>query len=262
MSNIELYNGDCLEVMKQIPDKSIDMICCDLPYGTTACSWDSVIPFDKLWNEYKRIRKDTTPIILFSSQPFTTMLINSNIKEFKEELIWLKNKSSNGIHLEKRHNKVHENIIVFSKGIYTYNPIKWNVSEKKFLTQRKTFSFYGESNEVYGSFKRQRKPDDGSRYPISILSYAVPISMAKSKTYSDDIDIRLHPTQKPLDLIEYLIKTYSNEGDIVLDNCMGSGTTGVACKKLNRDFIGIELDENYFNLAKERIENNIDKIIK
>ena len=250
----KLYQGDCLDIMKDIPDKSIDAIICDLPYGTTACSWDSIIPFDKLWEQYKRIRKDNCPIVLFGSQPFTTMLIASNISEFREELIWLKNKSSNGMNLDKRHNKVHENIVVFAKnGNYTFNPKKWDVKEKQFLTQRKTMSFYGENNNVYGGFKRQRKEDNGIRYPINILPFAIPITPAKTKTYSKDIDLRVHPTQKPVALLEYLIKTYTNENDIILDNCMGGGSTGVACINTNRNFIGIEKEEKYFNICEERI---------
>ncbi len=249
-----LYNEDCLIGMSKIPNDSIDLILCDLPYGTTKNSWDEIIPFDKLWEQYNRIAKDTAPIILFGSQPFTTKLINSNLDNFREELIWVKNKAGSGLRSNKRHLKVHENIIIFCKNSnYIYNPEKWNIEDKKFITQRKTFSIYGESNNNYGNIKRVRKPDDGSRFPISLLPYKVPFTGSKNKKYSNDVDLNLHPTQKPLDLIRYLIRTYSNCGDLVLDNCMGSGTTAVSCLLENRKFIGFEKDKKYFELANERL---------
>ena len=256
MTKIDLRQGDCLELMKDIPDKSIDMILCDLPYGTTACKWDSIIPFDKLWEQYNRIIKDNKPIILFGSQPFTTMLISSNIDNFREELIWVKNNSPSGLLSKKRHLKLHENIIVFSnQGNYTYNPIKWYVNDEDFITKRKTLEFATEMNRITGQITSGRKKsvDNGSRNPISILPFKIPYTPKKgSKTKNGDY--RVHPTQKPLALVEYLVKTYSNENDIVLDNCMGSGSTGVACVNTNRNFIGIELSQEYFNIAKERIE--------
>lgn len=253
---IDLRQGDCLEIMKTIPDKSIDMILCDLPYGTTACKWDTVIPFEPLWEEYNRIIKDNGAIVLFGSQPFTSMLILSNIKMFREELVWLKNKAGSGLQAKQKHIKVHENILVFSKtGKYTFNPQKWLVDKKEFLTQRKTFNEIEVGNNIYSKMIKQQTADDGSRNPISIISCRVPFTPSNSKIYSDDIDLRFHPTQKPVALLEYLIKTYTNHGDTVLDNCMGSGSTGVACVNTNRNFIGIELDENYFNIAKERINN-------
>lgn len=250
----DLQQGDCLELMNDIPDGSVNMVLCDLPYGTTACKWDVVIPFEPLWEQYNRIIKDNGVIVLFGSQPFTTNLIMSNIKMFREEIVWLKNKSASGMRANQSHLKVHENIIVFSpKGVYTFNPQKWDVTEKQFLTQRKTMSIYGETNNVYGNMKRNRKPDDGTRNPISVIAYRVPITPAKSKQYAPSVDIRVHPTQKPVDLLEYLVKTYTNEGDIVLDNCMGSGSTGVACMNTDRGFIGMELDEQYFEIAQNRI---------
>lgn len=252
----ELYCGDCLDIMPTLESNSIDFILCDLPYGTTKCAWDEIIPFDTLWSQYKRLLKPNGKVILFGSQPFTTKMIASNMDWFREELVWLKNKGGSGMRANSRHLKVHENIIVFSPiSGYTYNPQKWRVPDKQFLTQRKTMTFYGDGNNIYDGFKKQRVPDDGMRNPISVVAYAVPVTTAKSKTYSPDVDVRLHPTQKPLDLIEYLITTYSNEGDLVMDNCMGSGTTGLACKKLKRNFIGIELDFDYFNIAKDRIES-------
>ena len=256
MNNIELWHGDCLELMKDIADKSIDMILCDLPYGTTACKWDSIIPFYAMWEQVKRIVKSNTPIILFGSQPFTSSIIMSNISWFREELIWLKNKPASGMQCNQKHMKIHENICVFSESAkYTYNPQKWLISEKEFITQRKTFKeneYIG--NQIYSATYRTRKPDTGERNPISILSCRVPFTPQNNKSYSDNVDLRYHPTQKPVELLEYLIKTFSNEEDVVLDFTMGSGSTGVACKNLNRKFIGIELDDTYFKIAKERIE--------
>lgn len=258
MSDIKLYQGDCLEIMKQISDKSIDMILCDLPYGTTACKWDTIIPFDKLWEQYKRIRKDNAPIVLFASEPFGSALVMSNVKEFREEIIWLKNRSGSAFRPNQKHIKIHEKIYIFSKdGNYTFNPQKWLVSEKDFLTQRRTFKETEVGNQIYGKIKRVPKEDVGERNPLSIVSCKVPFNPQKRSTYSSDVDVRIHPTQKPLKLLEYLIKTFSNIDELVLDNCIGSGTTGVACKLLNRNFIGIELDENYFKIAKERIDNTI-----
>jgi len=255
--NVEIYLGDCLEVMKDISDKSIDLILCDLPYGTTACKWDSVIPFDKLWEQYNRIIKNNKPIVLFGSQPFTTLLIMSNINNFREELVWLKNKAGSGLQSNQKHIKIHENICVFSnQSKYTYNPQKWLIEEKEFITQRKTFKeneYIG--NQIYGATTRIRKVDTGERNPISIISCRVPFTPQNSKSYKNDVDLRYHPTQKPIKVLEYLIKTYSNENDLVLDNCMGSGSTGIACINTNRKFIGIEIEEKYFNTAKDRLEN-------
>lgn len=257
--NYKLYNADCLEVMKTIPNNSIDCIICDLPYGTTSCSWDVVIPFEKLWEQYNRIVKDNAPIILFGSQPFTSMLIQSNIEHFREEIIWLKNKAGSGMQANQKHIKIHENICVFSKSAtYTYNPQKWLIAEKEFITQRKTFKeneYIG--NQIYGATTRTRKPDTGERNPISIVSCRVPFTPQKSKTYSDDVDLRYHPTQKPLDLVEYLVKTFSNESDTVLDCCMGVGTTGIVCVKNNRNFVGIEINEDYYRIAENRISQMV-----
>ena len=216
---IQLFKGDCLEIMDRLIEKGIKVnaVITDIPYGTTSCSWDVVIPFEKMWNRINKITAENAPIVLFSSQPFTSLLINSNIKNFREEIIWLKNKSASGLQAKQKHLKVHEEIIVFSqKGSYTYNPQKWEVSEKEFLTQRKTMSIYGTTNNVYGNLERNRKPDDGTRNPISIIPFRVPITPSKNKTYDKNIDIRVHPTQKPLLLMDYLIKTFSNEGDTIL----------------------------------------------
>lgn len=252
-----LFNDDCLEVMKKIPNKSVDCIITDLPYGTTSCSWDVVIPFDKLWEQYNRILKKEGTAILFGSQPFTTSLINSNINNFREELIWVKNNSPSGLLANKRHLKLHENIIVFScVGNYIYNPIKWYVNDEDFITKRKTLEFQEETNRIIGTTikGRKKKKDDGSRNPISVLPFKVPYTPKKNSTTKNG-DYRMHPTQKPLALLEYLVNTYSNENDIILDSCMGSGTTGVACLNTNKKFIGIELDKQYFDVAVERMKN-------
>ena len=256
---IDLRKGDCLEVMKEIPDKSIDMILCDLPYGTTACKWDVVIPFEELWEQYNRIIKENGAIVLFGSQPFTSQLILSNIKMFREELIWLKNKSGSGLQAKQKHIKIHENILVFSKnGKYTYNPQKWLVDKKEFLTQRKTFNEIEVGNNIYSKMIKKQKADDGTRNPISILSCRVPFTPAKGKKYENkDVDLRVHPTQKPVALLEYLIKTYTNEGETVLDNCAGSMSTVIAALNTKRNCIAIEKDTKYFEIGKERVINHI-----
>ena len=251
-----LYEGDCLEIMPTLSDKSIDMILCDLPYGTTACSWDAVIPFELLWREYERLIKDNGAIVLTASQPFTSALVMSNVKWFREEVIWLKNKGGSGLQAKQKHIKVHEAVLVFSKtGKYKYNPQKWEVKEKQFLTQRKTLSMYGETNTIYGNVPRIRKKDDGTRNPISVVPFPVPITPAKSKVYSNEIDLRLHPTQKPVALFEYLIKTYTNPGDLILDNCAGSGTTGIAAENLGRNSIMIEKEPKYCDIIRRRMSN-------
>lgn len=238
---INLFNGECLEVMKDIETGSVDMILCDLPYGTTACKWDEIIPLDEMWNQYNRIIKQGGVIALTASQPFTSKLVMSNIKNFKVEWIWKKNAGSNFGSVRWQPMKEHEAVLIFSKGKSTYNPIMEERAESG-LSRVKTAVNYSTNAEVYGdSFKNEissMRPD--LRVPSSVQKF--------------NRERGLHPTQKPVALMEYLIKTYTNEGELVLDNCMGSGTTGVACKSLNRKFIGIELDETYFNIAKERIE--------
>ena len=230
-----LLQGDCLELMKDIPDKSIDLILCDLPYGTTQNKWDTVIPFDKLWAQYKRIIKDHGAILLFSQMPFGANLIMSNPKMFRYEWIWEKDNSTGFLQAKKMPLKKHENILVFYKHLPTYNP-----------QMRQGFKPYtmesGRGSSNYNAYSSVRTENDGTRYPIDMIKF--------------NRDKGLHPTQKPVALLEYLIKTYTNEGDLVLDNCMGSGSTGVACKNTNREFIGMELDEKYFNIACERIGDN------
>ena len=237
---MQLYNGDCLEIMKNIADNSVDMILCDLPYGTTACKWDSIIPFEPLWEQYKRIIKDKGAIVLTASQPFTTALIYSNIKMFKYELIWDKTFGRQPQLANIQPMKQHENILIFGKGKVTYNPQR-ELLEKPYFSAG-AGNNAGTKNDHKLRLKKQAKTYT-HKTPTSILSFKPP---ANGKN--------VHPTQKPVALFEYLIKTYTNENNTVLDNCMGSGTTGVACQHLNRNFIGIELDENYFNIAKERIE--------
>lgn len=317
------YNGDCLEIMKDIPDKSIDMILCDLPYGTTQNKWDSIIPLDKLWEQYKRIIRDGGIIALFSQTPFTQILGNSNLEMLKYEWVWNKKRTTGFLNSKKMPMKQHENILIFYEtysDIYDttnmFNELKqYMISEKEkaglnnkqmkqllnnnmgahYFTTKSQFTIPNEENYIklqstgyfnrpyeeiksiyikelnkskknintynpqmkqgkpyisqnkagssnYGKFNTEHKIiNNGERFPKDILGFAP--------------ETGLHPTQKPVALLEYLIKTYTNEKETVLDNCMGSGSTGVACINTNRNFIGIELDKNYFQIAKERIEN-------
>ena len=235
----KIYNVDCLEGMKQIDDKSIDMILCDLPYGTTKCKWDIIIPFKELWNQYERIIKDDGAILLFSKQPFTSDLVNSNRDMFRYELIWEKTRAGNSMQVKKQPSAIHENIEVFYKKQPTYNDLKFKVDEK-YRDKRKSIrdSFY-KSEHYSGVMKR--KVDDGMRHPQSILPF-------NSVWHTS-----MHPTEKPVELCEWLINSYSNENDLILDNCIGSGTTAVACIHTNRKFIGFENNDEYFNMATERI---------
>jgi len=244
MGNINLYNGDCLEVMQNIPDGSIDLILTDLPYGTTACKWDTIIPLDKLWEQYHRIIKEDGAIVLNAQQPFTTTLAHSNIKNFRYEWIWEKPQGTNPLNAKVMPLKSHENILVFYKKKPTYNPQMW------FSTPYSGFKSTDKKiGEVYGNVgSAHRDNPTGSRYPKSILKFKQ--------------EKGLHPTQKPTELMEYLIKTYTNENEVVLDSTMGSGTTGVAAINLNRNFIGIEQDEKYFEIAKNRIEAAQNTILK
>jgi len=239
----KIYNMDCLEGMKLIDDKSIDMILCDLPYGTTACKWDVVIPFKPLWEQYERIIKDNGAIVLFGSQPFTSALVMSNLKWFKYEWIWEKDAGSNFATVKYQPMKEHENILVFGKGKIKYYPIKQErVGQRK---GKKTVSFdSGRKNSVYGDMKGLGK------FEVSELRYPRSIQRFKRER-------GLHPTQKPVALCEYLIKTYTQEGELVLDNCIGSGTTAIACINTNRNFIGFELNKEYFEIARNRINKHI-----
>lgn len=246
---IQLFNGDCLEVMKSIPDKSIDAIITDPPYGTTACKWDSVIPFDLMWEQLNRIIKDNGAIVLFGSQPFTSSLVLSNINMFKYTWYWIKDKPSNFFMGKKQPLRYVEEVLVFSKAIPLYNPQMQPREEKDKRKNKLTSSLL--KNENIGINEKTEKYQD--RLKSGINDFIYPRNYQKFNNRTEG----LHPTQKPVALIEYLIKTYTNENEIVLDFTMGSGTTGVACKNLNRKFIGIEMDDKYFDLAKKRIENHI-----
>lgn len=244
MSIIKLYHGDCLIEMNKIADKSVDMILCDLPYGVTQNKWDSIIPFDKMWEQYNRIIKDNHAIILFGSQPFTSKLVCSNIDDFKYEWIYKKTIGSNFGNLRFQPMKEHENVLVFGKGRVNYYPIKQERTEGS--KNRVKYALKSKPNRSmnYGFNYNESRIDkfEELRYPSSVQEF----NNCRQK-------LGLHPTQKPTDLLEYLIKTYTMEGDTVLDNCMGSGSTGVACVNTKRNFIGIELDDNYFKIAEDRI---------
>ena len=233
---MRLELGDCLEIMPSIPDGSVDLILCDLPYGTTACKWDSVFPFGPLWAQYRRIAKRNAAIVLTASQPFTTALIASNLREFKYELIWEKSKATGHALCAIRPMKAHENVLVFCAGRESYTP------QKTIGKPYKQRLGSAESIEFCTGSKRNDNIT-GDRFPRSVLYFKTAESEGRS----------IHPTQKPVALMEYLIRTYSDEGETVLDNCMGSGTTGVACANTGRKFIGIEQDPTYFAIALERI---------
>ena len=238
VSGSTFVNADCFDVFPFIEDKSIDAIICDLPYGTTNCKWDSVLPLADLWSEYERIIKDDGAIILFGSQPFTSTLINSNTKLFKYELIWDKVSTSSGVMAKKQPMKCHENIVIFYKKQPTYNPqmykgTQWSRGGKNRNTP-----------QIYGDIKSIGKPKNDTtdmKYPKSIITFS-----------NANRNNRIHPTEKQIDLMEYLVKTYTNEGDMVLDNTMGSGTTNLACIKLNRKSIGIEKEKQYYDVAVRR----------
>lgn len=248
---IDLKKGNCLELMKDIPDKSIDMILCDLPYGTTACKWDVVIPFDKLWEQYNRIIKDNGAIVLFGNEPFSSHLRMSNIKNYRYDWKWNKKRGYNFQQANYAPMRNYEDICVFSKkpaifcksGSCRYYPIKTNTDiVHKSGTPTKTKVLRDDASTLLKPLNKEHR----GFFPKSIIEFE------KDKP-------AIHPTQKPVALLEYLIKTYTNENDLVLDNCMGSGSTGVACINTNRNFIGIELDDKYFEIAKERIENAKNK---
>ncbi len=233
-----LMHGDCLELMHEIPDGSVDMILCDLPYGTTACKWDSVIPFEPLWAHYRRVIKRNGAIVLTASQPFTTSLIGSNIEMFKYELIWSKGRGFEPQLANIRPMKSHENVVVFCKGKTLYNA-QMTPCEPHTVKRRSLNKADGAGQNIFGSVPQTKTYT--AKFPTSVIN----AGFARG----------LHPTQKPVALMEYLIRTYTNEGDTVLDNCMGSGTTGVACTNTWRKFIGIEKDAKYFDIAKQRIES-------
>ena len=235
----KLYNGDCLEIMDRLIEEGVkvDCILTDPPYGTTACKWDSIIPLDKMWERLgKLVKSNNTPIVLFGSQPFTTKLINSRIDWYRHSWIWDKKNISNPCSAKYQPLKQHEDIIVFGKNRVNYFPIKTDLHIER---EWKQYSKNNITNVIGGSGKTKGK------YPKTILEFSNAVRKGN-----------FHPTQKPVALMEYLIKTYTNEGELVLDFTMGSGSTGVACLNTNRKFIGIELDEKYFNIAVDRMENN------
>lgn len=241
-----LYCGDCLNIMKQLNDNSVDLVLCDLPYGTTQNKWDVVIPFDLLWEQYNRVAKENTPFVLFAQGLFYVYLVNSNKNNFKYDIVWNKVLKSGFLNAKTMPLRMHEQIAVFYRKKPTYNPQKTKGNPNH--TKGTKIFVKGETNNNYGNFKPvDIDVNDDMKYPISIVEYSKPHP-----------SVALHPTQKPVDLLEYLIKTYSNEGDVVLDNCMGSGSTGVACVNTNRNFIGIEKDENYFKIAEQRINEAIN----
>jgi len=248
LSKIELYHADCLEKMKDIPSGSVDMILTDPPYGTTACKWDVIIPFEPMWEELNRIIKPNGAIALFGSEPFSSHLRISNIKMFKYDWIWYKNRGSNFATVKYQPMKEHEIISIFNK--HNYYPIKEN--RKGGGVSRVAYKFKPSNTgkrEVLGKFElteeKTKENQENLRFPSSVQKF--------------NTEVGYHSTQKPVELLEYLIKTYTLENETVLDFTMGSGSTGVACKNLNRNFIGIEKDEKYFNIAKERIDSHMVK---
>ena len=237
---MKLYNDDCLKVLPTIPDKSIDLILTDPPYGTTACKWDSVIPFEPMWKELNRVIKDNGAIALFGSEPFSSALRMSNIKQFKYDWIWEKSHTTGFLNAWKQPLRKFELIHIFYNKQCLYNP---QIIDKLLKNIRPLTNITKKSNNYsnYKLGKEFRKLPYNKSMPVNIIKFN-----SQQKT--------IHPTQKPVALLEYLIKTYTNENDTVLDFTMGSGSTGVACKNLNRNFIGIEKDEKYFDIAKQRIE--------
>lgn len=243
---VQLYKGDCLEIMKDIKDKSIDMILCDLPYGTTACKWDSIIPFEPLWEQYNRIIKDNGAIVLFGNEPFTSKLICSNLKGFKYRWDWNKKIPSGMSYAKYRPMQQTEDISIFTKNgektVYNPQMIKRDIPIKS--------GGMGNSDSAFTKTYRPLKKTYEYKNPVTLIEFD------KIRKGS------FHPTQKPVELLKYLIKTYTNEGEVVLDNCMGSGSTGVACINTNRRFIGIEKDDKYFDIAYNRINEYMSKIVK
>jgi site-specific DNA-methyltransferase (adenine-specific) len=241
----KIIQGDCLEVMRDIRDKSIDMILCDLPYGTTACRWDTIIPFEPLWEQYKRIIKDNGAIVLTASQPFTSALVMSNIKMFKYDLIWDKKLATGFLNANRMQLRSHEEILVFYKNQPTYNPQKviGKINHSRGKNKCKT-------NNLYGYHKLADDNFTELKHPKSVLEFQ---KEHPSKT--------IHPTQKPVALFEYLIKTYTNEGDLVLDNCAGSFTTAIASENLKRNWICIEKEAEYCAIGEKRIKENRKRLL-
>jgi site-specific DNA-methyltransferase (adenine-specific) len=240
--------------MNRIPDKSIDMILCDLPYGTTSSKWDNIIPFEPLWEQYNRVIKENGAIVLFSSQPFTTDLINSNRSMFRQELIWYKNIKTGSALAKKRPLKQHENIIVFYKKQPTYNPQMEMRTEDELKRLSKNSECKSNKNNVIGDLnnKIQKRENMLYKYPTTILQFNGVFNRSGEKTD--------HPNQKPIELLKWLISTYSNEGELILDNCMGSGSTAIACMETKRNYIGFETDLTYYNITEKRIHSKIKSL--
>lgn len=238
---IELHNGDCLLEMQNIPDHSIHMVLCDLPYGMTANKWDSTLPLNLLWEEYLRIGTENAIYALNASQPFTSTLVMSNLKMFRHEWIWIKNRGSNFANTVREPMKEHESVLIFSKGKWTYNKQMQERTGGGLARVQYSLENRTASSSNYRKFDKPNRNQGKLRVPSSWQKF--------------NVEVGYHPTQKPVPLCEYLIRTYTNEEDTVLDNCMGSGTTGVAAVNLDRNFIGIELDEKYFRIAEQRIED-------
>lgn len=239
-----IYNIDCIEGMGQIDDKSVDCIICDLPYGTTPCPWDVIIPFDKLWEQYNRIIKDNGAILLFGQEPFSSLVRTSNLEMYRYDWYWQKERLTNVFQVKKRPGKVIETISVFYKNQPKYNPQMEKYDgplRRNKIGDKCRFSITQDGNST---IKPMEYHDNGTRYPLQL------VKVKRDSMY----DERIHPTQKPISLLEYFIKTYTDEGDLVLDNCMGSGTTAIASLNTNRNFIGFELNEEYFNKSIKRID--------
>jgi site-specific DNA-methyltransferase (adenine-specific) len=235
-----IFNEDCLEGMKSLPDNSIDMILCDLPYGTTQCKWDSIIPFDKLWEQFHRVIKKNGVMALTASQPFTSFVVRSNVKNFKYSWIWEKSKATGYLNAKKRPMNAHEDVLIFSKGTPRYFPQMTNGEPYNKGKAHRPTDVYGKQKSVLVEDKK------GIRYPRSVQYF---------KTAESEGEV-IHPTQKPISLFEYLIRTYSLENEIILDACMGSGSTAIACINTNRKYIGYELDTKYYNDSLTRISNS------
>jgi DNA modification methylase len=235
----KIINGECIHEMSKIPNGTIDMILCDLPYGTTQCKWDTIIPFNDLWEQYVRIIKPNGAIVLTACQPFTSNLVMSKPNLFRYSLVWEKSKSTGYLNSKKMPMRSHEDILVFYKNLPTYNPqMTEGLPYDKGKANRPTDVYREQKGEIHV------KNDTGLRYPRSVQYFKT--AESEGKVY--------HPTQKPISLMEWLIKTYTNENDIVLDNCIGSGTTAIAAIRTNRRYIGIELDINFYNITNQRIE--------
>ena len=234
-----LLRGDCLELIKDIPDGSVDMVLCDLPYGTTDCAWDKVLPLIPLWKEYRRVAKKNAAIVLFAAQLFTTDLIESNRKMFRYDLVWRKNRAVGFLNANRMPLRAHESILLFYRKLPVYHPQKTPGKPYVSTSEHKT--------QIYRNHKRTATINTGDRHPQSVLDFSLDQNHE-------------HPTVKPVALLEYLIRTYSDEGETVLDNCMGSGSTGVACINTGRRFIGMELDPGYFETAKRRVKEAQERV--